>query len=110
MDYSKWSDCPPRTPIGRADALFGSHELEERLNLPQLYPFAQRVVSRSWLDVFTNEETGQFISKELKRAQMNRDDVISAMVRIRTAGDALEVLVGKQDWPMPTYQDLLNGV
>lgn len=58
-------------PAQLSVALFGSHELEERLNLPQLYPFAQRVVSRSWLDVFTNEETGQFISKELKRAQMN---------------------------------------
>ncbi|KAH7120783.1 fungal-specific transcription factor domain-containing protein [Dendryphion nanum] len=26
MDYSKWSDCPPRTPLGRADALYGSHD------------------------------------------------------------------------------------
>ena len=60
-----------QSPAQLSVALFGSHELEERLNLPQLYPFAQRVVSRSWLDVFTNEETGQFISKELKRAQMN---------------------------------------
>lgn len=60
-----------QSPAQLSVALFGSHVLEERLNLPQLYPFAQRVVSRSWLDVFTNEETGQFISKELKRAQMN---------------------------------------
>lgn len=60
-----------QAPAQLSVALFGSHELEERLNLPALYPFAQRVVSRSWLDAFTNEETGQFISKELKRAQMN---------------------------------------
>jgi glutamine synthetase len=46
----------------------------------------------------------------LTRAQNTRDNVISAMDHIRAAGDALEVLVGKQDWPMPTYQDLLNGV
>ena len=52
-----------QSPAQLSVALFGSHVLEERLNLPQLYPFAQRVVSRSWLDVFTNEETGQFISK-----------------------------------------------
>lgn len=24
--YRKWSDCPPRAPIGRADALYGSHD------------------------------------------------------------------------------------
>ena len=46
----------------------------------------------------------------LTRAQHTRDNVISAMAGIRAAGDALEVMVGKQDWPMPTYQDLLNGV
>ncbi|KAF2019271.1 hypothetical protein BU24DRAFT_341519 [Aaosphaeria arxii CBS 175.79] len=26
MDYRKWSDCPPRAPLGRADALYGSHD------------------------------------------------------------------------------------
>ncbi|KAF2260716.1 hypothetical protein CC78DRAFT_547254 [Lojkania enalia] len=26
MDYRKWSDCPPRAPLGRTDALFGSHD------------------------------------------------------------------------------------
>ncbi|KAF2877370.1 hypothetical protein BDV95DRAFT_601776 [Massariosphaeria phaeospora] len=25
-DYRKWSDCPPRAPIGRADALYGSND------------------------------------------------------------------------------------
>jgi hypothetical protein len=24
--YRKWSDCPPRAPLGRADALYGSHD------------------------------------------------------------------------------------
>jgi hypothetical protein len=24
--YRKWSDCPPRSPLGRADALYGSHD------------------------------------------------------------------------------------
>jgi len=24
--YRKWSDCPPRAPLGRSDALFGSHD------------------------------------------------------------------------------------
>lgn len=26
MSYHKWSDCPPRAPLGRADALYGSHD------------------------------------------------------------------------------------
>ncbi|PSN69199.1 hypothetical protein BS50DRAFT_632992 [Corynespora cassiicola Philippines] len=26
MDYRKWSDCPPRAPLGRADALYGTHD------------------------------------------------------------------------------------
>ncbi|KAF2002276.1 hypothetical protein P154DRAFT_553189, partial [Amniculicola lignicola CBS 123094] len=26
MDYHKWSDCPPRAPLGRTDALHGSHD------------------------------------------------------------------------------------
>ena len=61
-------------------------------------------------DLETALDKANACSDLLSRAQLTRDDVISAMVRIRAAGDALEVLVGKQDWPMPTYQDLLNGV
>ncbi|KAF2180620.1 hypothetical protein K469DRAFT_692810 [Zopfia rhizophila CBS 207.26] len=26
MDYRKWSDCPPRAPLCRSDALYGSHD------------------------------------------------------------------------------------
>jgi hypothetical protein len=26
MSYHKWSDCPPRAPLGRPDALYGSHD------------------------------------------------------------------------------------
>ncbi|KAF2469656.1 uncharacterized protein BDR25DRAFT_46870 [Lindgomyces ingoldianus] len=26
MDYRKWSDCPPRAPFGRSEALYGSHD------------------------------------------------------------------------------------
>ncbi len=46
----------------------------------------------------------------LKQAQYTRDSVIAAMDELRAAGDALEVLVGKDYWPMPTYQDLLTSV
>ncbi|OCL05185.1 hypothetical protein AOQ84DRAFT_323304, partial [Glonium stellatum] len=26
MDYSRWSDCPPRAPMGRADAIYACHD------------------------------------------------------------------------------------
>jgi glutamine synthetase len=46
----------------------------------------------------------------LARAEYTRDRIVSAMNVVRASGDALEVIVGKDYWPMPTYQDLLNGV
>lgn len=58
-------------PAQLSVALFGTPDLEDRLNLPVLYPFAQRVVTRAWLDAFTNDETGKFIAHELKRAEVS---------------------------------------
>ena len=46
----------------------------------------------------------------LARARYTRDQVITAMNDVRAAGDALEGIVGKSYWPMPTYQDLLTSV
>jgi len=46
----------------------------------------------------------------LEKAEYTRDDVISAMKAVRAAADALETRVGKEYWPMPTYQDLLTSV
>ena len=46
----------------------------------------------------------------LARARYTRDEVIAAMNEVRAAGDALEGIVGKSYWPMPTYQDLLMSV
>lgn len=46
----------------------------------------------------------------LKQAQATKDKVLAAMAELRAAGDALETLVGKTYWPMPTYQDLLMSV
>lgn len=39
-----------------------------------------------------------------------RDKVIPAMNELREACDALEVIVGKDYWPFPTYSDLLFSV
>lgn len=46
----------------------------------------------------------------LARARYTRDQVITAMNDVRAAGDVLEGIVGKNYWPMPTYQDLLMSV
>ena len=46
----------------------------------------------------------------LAQAQYTRDVIIPAMDALRAAGDALETIVGKSYWPMPTYQDLLMSV
>ena len=40
-------------------------------------------------------------------AQRARDVIVPAMVAVRTAGDALEVLVADDLWPLPTYQEML---
>ena len=46
----------------------------------------------------------------LQQAEYTRDVVLPVMARLRAAGDALETLVSKDRWPMPTYQDLLTSV
>lgn len=46
----------------------------------------------------------------LKRGEYIRDVVIEDMNALRAAGDALEGLVAKSYWPMPTYHDLLTSV
>jgi len=48
-------------------ALFGTTVLEERLNLPPLYPFQQRIVSRSYLDAFERSEIADYIDAESRR-------------------------------------------
>ncbi|NLO86572.1 MAG: glutamine synthetase type III [Clostridiales bacterium] len=46
----------------------------------------------------------------LAQAIYTRDVVLAEMAQLRAAGDALESIVGKSYWPMPTYQDLLTSV
>ncbi|MEG2718126.1 MAG: glutamine synthetase type III, partial [Clostridia bacterium] len=47
---------------------------------------------------------------KLACAQYTRDFVLSKMNDVRAAADALETMVGKDYWPMPSYQDLLMSV
>lgn len=39
-----------------------------------------------------------------------KDTVVDAMRALRAPADALEMLVGKEDWPFPTYADLMFEV
>jgi glutamine synthetase len=43
----------------------------------------------------------------VKKAEMYRDKVVTAMQALRTDIDALEMIVPRDTWPVPTYADLL---
>ena len=47
---------------------------------------------------------------EAEGAEQVRDLLIPAMLRLREACDAAEPLVDAEQWPIPTYSDLLFGV
>ena len=42
-----------------------------------------------------------------KHARYMRDKIVPAMVALRDAGDAIEFLVPSNDWPLPTYREML---
>ncbi|MDD3213228.1 MAG: glutamine synthetase III [Eubacteriales bacterium] len=46
----------------------------------------------------------------LEQAAYSRDTIIAAMAETRKHADALEGIVAKKYWPMPTYQDILMYV
>ena len=43
----------------------------------------------------------------VKKAETYRDKVVPAMQALRTDIDALEMIVPRDMWPVPTYADLL---
>ena len=50
------------------------------------------------------------IENAAERAHYYHDKVVSAMESLREVGDRLEVMVGEEYWPMPTYAELLFGI
>ncbi len=44
------------------------------------------------------------------QAKFSRDSIVSAMNEVRKYADELEVIVGKENWPIPTYSDLIYSV
>lgn len=50
------------------------------------------------------------IGEAKARAFVYRDEVVTAMAALRTPVDALEMMVDKDVWPMPTYSELIFEV
>ncbi len=42
-----------------------------------------------------------------KHAKYMRDKIVPAMATLREIGDAIESLVPSNDWPLPTYREML---
>ena len=55
-------------------------------------------------------EKANAITEGSEMAEFFHSDVVAAMAELRTPIDALEVLVAKDIWPVPTYGDLLFEV
>ena len=70
-----------------SSALFGLGALEERLNLPSLFPFQQRVVSRAYLENFTRAEIAKYVERELKRADVDARFSKGAIAQIASLSD-----------------------
>ena len=49
------------------------------------------------------------VQDTLEKAQATRDRIVPAMAELRAAGDLLETMVGADYWPMPSYQQMLQG-
>ncbi len=56
------------------------------------------------------QEKGAALENGWDKACYFRDKVLPAMEALRAPADTLEVLLGKDFWPMPTYTDLMFGI
>jgi len=56
------------------------------------------------------QEKGASMENGWDKAVWYRDKVLPAMEALRAPADTLEVLLGKDFWPMPTYTDLMFGI
>ena len=55
-------------------------------------------------------EKGAPMANGWDKAVWYRDKILPAMEALRAPADTLEVLLGKDFWPMPTYTDLMFGI
>ena len=73
-----------------------TEELERTVNL-----------ASSFEDLYAR---ARYMADLYARARYMAEDVCGAMDRLRTRCDALETVVDRRDWPMPTYTDLLHRI
>jgi len=57
-----------------------------------------------------NTKAAAFKGDIADQAAFYRDNVFTAMSALRTPADELEMMVDQEDWPFPTYGDLLYNV
>jgi glutamine synthetase len=55
----------------------------------------------------TREEADSHGGDHTKHATYYRDEVVPAMLKVREAADALELIVDDQLWPLPKYREML---
>jgi glutamine synthetase len=56
------------------------------------------------------QEKAATLENGWEKAAYYRDKILPAMEALRAPADTLEVLLGKEFWPMPTYTDLMFGI
>ena len=58
----------------------------------------------------TNEKAYTMKATSCKKANYYHDEVVKAMENLRRPVDALEMIVDKESWPMPSYGDMIFEV
>ena len=58
----------------------------------------------------TNEKAYTMKADSCKKANFYHDKVVKAMEELRAPVDALEMIVDKESWPMPSYGDMIFEV
>ncbi len=56
------------------------------------------------------EKSEKFGDDYIAHANFSRDSLVSSMLEVRKHADSLETIVGKDFWPIPTYDDLIYSV
>lgn len=83
-----------------------AYEQESCKKLSALLAQGQRAADR--LDALI--EQCRTLADTTEQAAFYRDEILPQMEHMRSVADEMEVLVGKEAWPFPTYGDLLFSV
>ncbi len=83
-----------------------AYEEESCKKLSALLAQGQRAADR--LDTLI--EQCRTLADTTEQAAFYRDEILPQMEHMRSVADEMEVLVGKEAWPFPTYGDLLFSV